>query len=91
MEAQGGSPMLLSELQTLVDGSRADVGDALNALKLGGLSRRCKQCGISDEELEELQDQDDPKLALIELGGHSPNNTDYVRTSKTQHGRWCYI
>eukprot|EP01052_Picozoa_sp_SAG31_P023998 SAG31_NODE_2014_length_6665_cov_2.737435_2_plen_1027_part_00 len=58
MEAQDG-------LQVLVDGSRADVSDELRALKVGGLSRRCRQCGITDEELEELQDQDDPKLALI--------------------------
>lgn len=54
-----------SELEALLDGSRPGVREELSALKLGGLSRRCRQSGISDEELERLQDEEDPKLALI--------------------------
>ena len=39
--------------------------EALRALNIGGLSRRAKELGIGEEMLEALQDDDEPKQALI--------------------------
>ena len=69
-----------SELEALLDGSHPGVREELRALKLGGLSRRCRQSGISDEELEELQDQDEPKIALIRwIVAHEADPMEEVR------------
>ena len=44
-----------------------DLRTQLGELKLGALSRRARAAGVDDETLEDAQDADDAKAAVVEL------------------------
>ena len=55
----------------------------LQAMKLGALSKRAKQAGVPVERLEEAQDDDEPKAAVIALilAREAAGETEEVRAA----------
>jgi len=66
---------LKTEVQTL--------GEELQAMKLGALSKRAKQAGVAVERLEEAQDEEEPKAAVIALilAKEAAGETEEVRAA----------
>ena len=57
--------------------------EELRGMKLGALSKRAKQDGVSVERLEEAQDDDEPKAAVIALilAKEAAGETEEVRAA----------
>ena len=57
--------------------------EELQAMKLGALSKRAKQAGVAVERLEEAQDEEEPKAAVIALilAKEAAGETEEVRAA----------